>query len=116
MMFSLAFSYISVTFKSAFWLHLSMGSGHVLSIGRAFALVSMVFALVGVALSFQGYATEEFSLENADVSSHTKAFCSPKEGMLYCEDRLIVEYGDAEHVSLNSPITGNAFIETTETL
>ena len=88
-----------------------MGVG-ILSFGRALALVVMVFALVGVALSFSGYTQQGLLITDADYSTHTKAFCSPQEGMLYCEDKLVIEHSQESYIAKNSEITGNAFIET----
>lgn len=89
-----------------------MGNVLIVVMGRALALIAMVFALVGIAVSMSSYAQNEFSLSTADISTHTKAFCSPKDGLLHCEDRLVVESETTEHVADFSMVTGSAFIDT----
>ena len=88
-----------------------MGVATILSWGKAISLVAMVFALIGIVLSLAEYAAQEFSITDADYSTHTKAFCSPQDGMLYCEDKLVVEHGGESRIAEGAPITGNAFIE-----
>ena len=88
-----------------------MGDG-ILSFGRVIALTVMVLALVGIALSLSGYTQQGFLITDAELSTHTQAFCSPHEGMLYCEDKLIIRQETDSHIVQNSQITGNAFIET----
>ena len=89
-----------------------MGDGTLLSVGRAIVLASMAFALVGIALSLASYSTQDISISDADYSTHTRAFCSSKGDMLYCEDKLVMESNGKERITENSRVTGAAFVET----